>query len=153
MADIDLAIADMDELTTVLDNDIKNGGFDVDGVMWLIKAWTKVAVITNGPGIHKRMAGYYIMKRDPSKLGPQQKRSRVLKNAMDAYQQMMENNKTTKGDFFQRADTAMLDFVWEFRKSLKGNMEADFVRQLQLWLQLTEDQVMHTPIFKMDQAA
>src|ERR1700742_1669900 len=99
MADVDLAIADMDELTAALDNDIKNGEFDADSVMWLIKAWTKVAVITNGPGIHNRMAGYYIMKREPSKIDPKQKRSRVLKSAMDGYEQMMVNNKTTKGDF------------------------------------------------------
>jgi hypothetical protein len=152
----DIAIADLDELTSQLKRNIDNGGFDNTSVMWLIKAWTKIAILTNGPGIHKRMAGYLVMKRDPTKTSGKSKRSMDLLRSLEDYESMVEKNGTTGGDFFNRADKAMLDFVWEYRKAITGlkedakTGEKDFVSRIQQWMNLTEDQVMKQVVFNMD---
>src|SRR5580658_2213878 len=108
----EIALADLDELTSQLKRNIDNGGFDNTSVMWLIKAWTKIAILTNGPGIHKKMAGYFVMKRDPTKTSGKSKRSKDLLNSLEDYETMVQKNGITGGDFFNRADKAMLDFVW-----------------------------------------
>ena len=154
----DIAIADLDELTTQLKRTIDNGGFDNTSVMWLIKAWTKIAILTNGPGIHKRMAGYFVMKRDPTKTSGKSKRSMELLRSLEDYESMVEKNGTTGGDFFTRADKAMLDFVWEYRKAITGlkedtkTGEKNFVSRIQQWMNLTEDQVMKEVVFNMDRS-
>ncbi len=149
---LEIVIQDMDELTAALSKDIEKGGFDNAAVMWLIKGWTKIAIMTNGAGYHKRASAYFMMKGDPPKLDPKSKRSKILLRALEGYQQIMENNGTTGGDFFQRADRGMLDFVWDYRKSA-GKNEPDFVHQLQQWQGLSEDKVMQTEVFAMDRSA
>jgi hypothetical protein len=149
---LEIAIEDMDELTSALSKDIENGGFDNKSVMWLVKGWTKIAILTNGPGYHKRASAYFLMKGDPPKLDAKSKRSKLLLRALEGYQQIMENNGTTGGDFFQRADRGMLDFVWDYRKNA-GKGENDFVHQLQQWQGLSEDKVMQEVVFNMDRSA
>jgi hypothetical protein len=155
---VDLASAYLDELTNWLKKDIDNHDFDNKEVMRLVKGWTKIAIVTNGPGKHKRMAAYFLMNRTPSELGANSKRSSVLMMNLSAYESIIEKNGTTSGDFFNRADKAMLDFVWDYRQhtigqKTTGYTEADFVGQLQNWANLTEDAVMKTEVFQMDRSA
>ena len=157
---VDIATTYLDELTTALKSDIDSGeGFDNKSVMWLIKAWTKIAILTNGPGVHKKASAYYIMKREPTQLGANSKRSKELLMYLNAYLSLLEHNGTTGGDYYTRADRAMLDFVWEYRKAITGQKEdsgkgeADFVRQIQQWMALSEDQVMKQVVFNMDRSA
>src|ERR1035441_6172607 len=119
---VELASAILDELTTVLNDDIKLGkGFDNDSVMGLIKAWTKVGMLTHGKAFHRQSAAYYVMKREPTPSPG--KRSHTLLAALEAFESVLDRNGTTDGDFFQRADRAMLDFVWEYRKSVTGRTD------------------------------
>jgi hypothetical protein len=153
---VELASAVLDELTTVLNGDIRRGqGFDNDSVMWLIKAWTKVGMLIHGKSFHRQSAAYYVMKRDPTPSPG--KRSRTLLAALEAFESVMDRNGTTDGDFFQRADRAMLDFVWEYRKSVtgrtdRGKSEADFVAQLMKWMALSDDQAMQEEVTNMDRS-
>ena len=153
---VQLASAILDELTTVLNEDIKLGkGFDNDSVMWLIKAWTKVGMYTHGNSFHRKAAAYYVMKRDPAPSPG--KRSRTLLSALEAYESVLERSGTTEGDFFERADKAMLDFVWEYRKAVtgrtdRGKSEADFVAQLMKWMSLSDDEAMQAVVTNMDRS-
>jgi hypothetical protein len=95
------------------------------------------------------------MKRDPTPSPG--KRSRTLLAALEAFESVMDRNGTTDGDFFQRADRAMLDFVWEYRKSVtgrtdRGKSEADFVAQLMKWMALSDDQAMQEEVTNMDRS-
>ena len=153
---VELASAILDELTTVLNADIRRGqGFDNDSVMWLIKAWTKVGMLTHGKSFHRQSAAYYVMKREPTPSPG--KRSRTLLVALEAFEAVLDRDGTTEGDFFQRADRAMLDFVWEYRKAVtgrtdRGKSEADFVAQLMKWMALSDDQAMKEEVTAMDRS-
>ncbi len=153
--DKDVAASILDELTTQLNNNIRSGGFNHDSVMWLIKAWTKVGMRLRGPGFHRQSAAYYIMKRDPTpSVG---KRSKTLLAAMEAFETVLEKNGTTDGDFFNRSDRAMLDFVWEYRKQLglagdRGKSEQAFTSLLMRWNSLTADQVQKEVVTNMDRS-
>jgi len=153
---VELASAILDELTTVLNADIRRGqGFDNDSVMWLIKAWTKVGMLTHGQAFHRQSAAYYVMKREPTPSPG--KRSRTLLLALEAFESVLDRDGTTDGDFFQRADRSMLDFVWEYRKSVtgrtdRGKSETDFVAQLMKWMALSDDQAMQEEVTNMDRS-
>ena len=152
-----LASAILDELTSRLNAEIRSSqGFDNNSVMWLIKAWTKVGVLTHGAGFHRKASAYYVMKRDPTPSTG--KRSRTLLSALESYESILDRSGTTDGDFFQRADQAMLDFVWEYRKAVtgrtdRGRSEADFVAQLMTWMSQSADQVMKAVVTNMDRSA
>ena len=153
---VELASAILDELTTVLNGDITRGqGFDNDSVMWLIKAWTKVGMLTHGKSFHRQSAAYYVMKRDPTPSPG--KRSRTLLAALEAFETVLDRDGTTEGDFFQHADRAMRDFVWEYRKAVtgrtdRGKSETDFVAQLMKWMALSDDQAMQEEVTNMDRS-
>jgi hypothetical protein len=153
---VQLASAILDELTTVLNAEIRRGqGFDNDSIMGLIKAWTRVGMLTHGKAFHRQSAAYYVMKGEPAPIPG--KRSRTLLSALEAFESALDRNGTTEGDFFQRADRAMLDFVWEYRKSVtgrtdRGRSEADFVAQLMRWMALTDDQAMQEEVTNMDRS-
>ena len=153
---VEVASAILDELTTELSADIGRGqGFDNDSVMWLIKAWTKVGMLTHGKAFHRQSAAYYVMKRDPTPSPG--KRSRTLLVALEAFETVLDRDGTTEGDFFQHADRAMLDFVWEYRKAVtgrtdRGKSEADFVAQLMKWMSLSDDQAMQEEVTNMDRS-
>ncbi|HEY1336179.1 MAG TPA: hypothetical protein VGF59_01650 [Bryobacteraceae bacterium] len=154
--DVEVAIDILDELTTRLNGIIKSGaGFDNNSVMWLIKAWTKAGLRTRGPGFHRKESAYFVMSREPSPASG--KRSLVLLSALEAYETMVEKHGITEGDYFQRADKAMLDFVWEYRKAVtgrtdRGKSERDFVAQLMQWMALSEDQVAKEVVTNMDRS-
>jgi len=142
--DIEIAAAILDELTSRLNANIKSGGFNDEAVLWLIKAWTKVGMRLRGPSFFRQAAAYYVMKRDPSPSTG--KRSRTLLSAMEAFETILERNGITEGDFFQRADRAMLDFVWEYRKQLSlrpdgGRSEQAFAAQLMKFSAMSADQL------------
>ena len=95
------------------------------------------------------------MKRDPTPTN--EKRSKKLLSAMEAYQNVLEKNGTTNGDFFNRADKAMLDFVWEYRKQIsglsdRGKTEHAFVLLLERWKSLSADQVNKEVVTNMDRS-
>jgi hypothetical protein len=154
---VQLASAILDEITDRLNAEIKLGkGFDNDSVIGLVKAWTKVGILTHGPGFHRQASAYYVMKRDPAPSPG--KRSHVLLSALEAFETVLDRDGTTDGDFFQRADRAMLDFVWEYRKAVtgrtdRGKSEADFVAQLMKWMSLSSDEVMKAVVTNMDRSA
>ena len=138
--DVEVALATLDQLTTRLRGNISNGGFDNNSVMWFIKAWTKVGIRLRGSNFHREASAYYIMKRDPSPSTG--KRSATLLTALNSFETIISNNGTTSGDYFKRADKAMLDFVWEYRKQLgnQSKLEQDFVSQLTLWKSKSAEQ-------------
>lgn len=149
---LDIAIADLDELTTVLAADIKGGGFrDNDSVLYLLKAWDKVATIVLGGNYHRRATGTWVMNRVPPRTAG--KKSVELLRALEAYYSVLEKNHTRGGDFFNRADQAMTNFVWEYRQNIKGKREAEFVHQLQKWMALSEEQMMAEEVTAMDRSA
>ena len=149
---LDIAIADLDELTNVLASDIRGGGFRKnDSVLYLLKAWDKVGTIVLGGNYHKRATGQWVMNRVPPKIAG--KRSKELLNALETYYGVLEKNHTRGGDFFNRADQAMTNFVWEYRQSISGKREAEFVHQLQKWMFLSEEKMMEEVVTKMDQGA
>ena len=153
---VEVASAILDELTDRLSVEIKLGkGFDNDSVMGLIKAWTRVGMLTHGKAFHKQAAAYYVMKREPAPSPG--KRSHTLLAALEAFETVLDRDGTTEGDFFQRADRAMLDFVWEYRKAVtgrtdRGKSEADFVAQLMKWMALSDDQAMQEEVSNMDRS-
>ena len=151
------ASAILDELTDRLNAEIRsNQGFDNHSVMGLIKGWTKVGLLTQGSGFHKKTMAYYVMKREPTPSPG--KRSRALLSALEAYESVLERSGTTDGDFFNRADQGMLNFVCEYRKAVtgrtdRGRSEADFVAQLMKWMSLSEEQVMNEVVANMERSA
>ncbi len=149
----DLAVASLDELTERLAKAIKNGGFDNASVIWLVKAWTKVGVRLRGGGYHRQAMAYYVMKRDPPM--SRDKRSRALLTAMEAFTNMLSRHGTTEGDYFNRVDQLMREFVWEYRKHLaqrpdNGKSEKDFTAQLSFWQSKTAEQVLKEPVMYME---
>ncbi len=149
----DLAVATLDEITERLAKSIKNGGFDNATVIWLIKAWTKVGVRLRGGGYHRQAMAYYAMKREPA--ASRDKRSRALLTALEAFTNMLSRHGTTEGDYFNRVDQLMRDFVWEYRKGLaqqpdKGKSEREFTTQLSFWQSKTADQVLKEPVTNME---
>lgn len=149
MSKVDIAVENLDELTTLLAADIKNGGFDNDSVMKVIKIWDKIATGLKG-SYHKQAVAYWLMKRQPSKTDG--KTSKALLRALDTYQQVLENNGTIDGDFFNRVDDAMRNFVWDYRQHLQGHSEIDFVHDLQKWQSLSDNKVMQSELTKIDQS-
>lgn len=144
---IDVAIEDLDELIEVLEADIKQGGFDNDGVIWMIKVWTKVTILA---GINNNnIKAFWIMKRAPSKITG--KRSQVLLRALEDYSNFLEKPGTRSGDFFTRVNDAMLNFVWDYRQHLSSKQEMDFVNQLHRFIGLKTEQLMQEALTKMDQ--
>ncbi len=145
----DMAVAILDEVTERLSRMVKQGGFDNASVIWLIKAWTKVGVRLRGHGYHRQSMAYYTMKRDaqPTK----EKRSRMLLNAMEAFASMLSRHGTTEGDYFNRVDQVMRDFVWDYRKQVslqpdKGKSEKEFVAMMVDWQNKSAEQVMNEAV-------
>jgi hypothetical protein len=150
--DIEVALATLDMLTAKLKSDMAKGGFNNESMMWIIKAWTKVGIRLRGSNYHREASAYYIMKRDPTP--STDKRSKTLLNALNVLETTVSRQKNSGGDFFKRADKAMLDFVWEYRRHLgngngNGNSEQDFVTKLNTWKSTGADQAQKaitTPI-------
>lgn len=141
--DIEVALATLDMLTAKLKSDMTKGGFNNEAMMWIIKAWTKVGIRLRGANYHREASAYYIMKRDPSP--STEKRSKTLLAALNVLETTLPRQKDSGGDFFRRADKAMLDFVWEYRRHLgngtgNGNSEQDFVTKLSAWKATASDQ-------------
>ena len=143
---IDVAIEDLDELIEVLKAEIKQGGFENDDVIWLIKVWTKVTILA---GLNNNLKNYWIMKRAPSKITG--KRSQVLLRALEDYSNFLEKPGTRSGDFFNRANDAMLNFVYDYRQHLSNKEEIDFINQLHRFMGLNTEQLMQEALTKMDQ--
>jgi hypothetical protein len=141
------ATEDLDELIDVLEADIKKGGFENDDVIWMIKVWTKVTILA---GLTNTLKAYWAMKRAPSKIAG--KRSQALLRALEDYSKALENSNTKSGDFFHRANDAMLNFVWDYRQHISGKQEADFVHQIQVFMTLSTDKFMQETLTKMDQS-
>jgi hypothetical protein len=153
--DKDIAVMILDELTTRLSNNIREGGFNNDSVMWIIKAWTKACIRIRGANYHRVSSAYYIMKRDPTPSNG--KRSKALLSAIENFQNVLEKHGTTEGDFFNRADKAMLDFVWEYRKAVsglsdRGKTEHAFAALLMRWKGLSAEQVEKEVVTNMDRS-
>jgi hypothetical protein len=146
-----VAAAVLDQMSNRLAASMQSGGFNNDSVMWLIKAWTKVGLRVRSSAFHRQAAAYYVMKRDPTP--STDKRSRTLRSAINAYQSMVEMHGTTDGDFFQRADKAMLDFVWEYRKHLTGQTEKDFAAKLMKYSSMSSDQVQAEVVTNLERHA
>lgn len=141
------ATEDLDELIEVLQADIKKGGFDNDGVIWMIEVWTKVTILA---GLTDTLKAYWAMKRTPSKIVD--KRSLVLLHALEDYSKALEHSNAKSGDFFHRANDAMLNFVWDYRQHLSGKQETDFVHQIQVFMALSTDKFMKEALTKMEQS-
>ena len=150
---IDVAIANLDELVDGVGAIIKRGGFDREhkGIMWMLKGWIKVAVLANHPEYHTQASAYFVMKRDPAPFTGS--RSKTLLRDMDSFRTMLANHRITHGDFFNRVDSGLRDFVWEYRKHLTGKSALDFEGKLMNLRSLSKDQVMKEVLFKMDQHA
>jgi hypothetical protein len=147
---LDVAIEDLDELIETLHGYMKGGGFDNDAVIHLIKAWSKVNLLS---GLNLESFGYWIMKRLPPRLVGNSKRSQVLLRALDDYSNMLKPGNES-GDYFRRADEAMRNFVWDYRQHITDdvNRETNFVHQIQLFMSEGRNGLMKDEVFKMDQS-
>ncbi len=116
--------------------------------MWLIKGCTKIAIMTNGAGYHKRLPPTGDEGR------PAQARSEIeaIQDPAARPRRLSANHgehRNAPAAISSSArDRGMLDFV-DYRKSANKN-EPDFVHQLQQWQGLSEDKVMQTEVFAMD---
>lgn len=148
MPNIDVAVAELDEMTSFLINNSKGKhGFENDDVIWLIKAWTKVVI---NLGLLNELRPYWVMKRVPPKIGG--RRSEVLMRALDDYGSILEKTKSPTGDFYVRAREAMVNFVWEYRLRISGETEQDFVHQIQKIVAMSNDALMKEEVMNMDRS-
>ena len=144
--EIEVAIAVMDLLTNRLNATVKKGeGFDNDTVIFMIKTWTKVGMLTHGPSFHKKTSALYVMERDPTPT--KEKRSRMLLLALQAFEGVLIKHKTTEGDFFEGANREMLQFVWDYRKGTKTSTNKrtspmEFKAFLMKWLSTSAEDAM-----------
>jgi len=141
------AAEDLDELIDVLEADMKKGGFENDDVIWLIEVWTKVTILA---GLTDTLKAYWAMKRTPSRIVG--KRSLVLLHALEDYSKALEHSSTKSGDFFHRANDAMLNFVWDYRQHISGKVETEFVHRIQVFMALSTDKLMQQELTKMEQS-
>jgi hypothetical protein len=150
---IDIAISHLDELVDGAGSIIKRGGFDREhkGIIWMLKGWIKVAVLANHPDYHKQATAYFVMKRDPAPFAGS--RSKALLRDMDAFRTMLSNHRITHGDYFNRVDSGLRDFVWEYRKHLNGKSATDFESKLMNLRSISKEELMKEVLFKMDQHA
>jgi len=151
MANIEAAVDDLDVLIKFLGTKVKPPGFDKDhkDILWLIKAWIKIAILANHPDYHKLASAYLVMKRDPAPYNGS--RVAALLRDIDAFQTVLERDKTTHGDFFDRVDRGLRDFVWSYRKGLSGKSAESFEQKLLARTALSKDQVMKEKIFPGEQ--
>jgi len=148
---MDIAVADLDELTDVLGKQVQRGGpSDNKSVLWVLKGWDKVATMVLGGNYHRRSVGTWIMDRDPS--NGVSNRARDMLRSMEDYQDMLEKHHIRGGDYFDRADKAVMNFAWGYRKGLKGKKENEYVHELQVWLNLSEDKMMEQEVFNGDRS-
>ncbi len=146
MANIDVASAELDEMTDYLAACMNRHNFTNDDVIWLIKAWTKVIL---NLGLTNELKAYWIMKREPQKMTG--KRSAALQRALDDYETILEHSKNTSGDTYYRARDAMLNFVWDYRQRISGAQEQDFVHRLHGIMTMRDSEILQEAVMKMDQ--
>jgi hypothetical protein len=161
----DVVVAYIDELDTRLSADIamhargdkNHKGFDNDSMIWYIMAWTKIAIVTNG-NAYRRDSKYFLDKRDLPKLSAKWTRSKEAERQLGIYGDYVGNGNSVNGDFFGRADKAMLDFFFDYRQHTVGmdedgaNGEKDFVQKVKQFTILSPDDVKKKVIFNMDRS-
>ncbi|HTT24881.1 MAG TPA: hypothetical protein VMG82_38555 [Candidatus Sulfotelmatobacter sp.] len=125
---VDEAIVELQRMADVLDTLIKRGNFTNDDIVALIKAWSRVNLLS---GLNVDSWGYWIFKREPSPSVGNEKRSHILARSLDIYLHTLKPGKES-GDDYRRAERALLDLVYEYRNRIAGNVnrETDFVQQL-----------------------
>jgi hypothetical protein len=149
--DLDLALQDLDELIDTLDAYMKQrGGFDNDSVIYLIKAWSKVNILS---GFSLESLPYWRMKRIPPKLVGKLKRSQVLSRTLDDYRNSLQHGNQPI-DYFRLADEAMRNFVWDYRQHIADNvnLETEFAHKINLLISEGRNGLMKDEVFKMDQS-
>ena len=104
---------------------IRNANFDNDQVVWLIKAWSKVKPVV---GAKRGRLGILAIQVGPSKTCREEKRSQVLRRALVDYLRTLKPGNES-GDYYRRAERALLDFVFDYRQHIVGdvNGNTDFV--------------------------
>ena len=147
--DLGVAVEELEEMVDVLDVDIRNRNFDNDQVVWLIKAWSKVNLLS---GLNVDSWGYWLFKWNPPRLVGKEKRSQVLRRALVDYLYTLKPGNES-GDYYRRAERALLDFVFEYHQRIVEDVNAnnDFVHQIQQLLSAGRKGLMETAVFKMDQ--
>jgi hypothetical protein len=147
---IDIANQDLGELIDTLDVYMKRRNFDNDSVIYLIKAWSKVNILS---GFNLESLPSWRMKQIPPKLVGKLKRSQVLSRALDDYRNMLASGNVYV-DYFRRADEAMRNFVWDYRQHIVDdvNLETDFAHKVNLLISEGRNGLMKDEVFKMDQS-
>ena len=125
---LDEANVELQGMLNILDTLIKRNRFTNDDVVGLIKAWSRVNLLS---GLNVDSWGYWIFKWDPSASVGSERRSHVLKRCLDVYLRTLRDGNES-GDDYRRAERALLDFVFEYRSRVARNVndETDFVQQL-----------------------
>jgi hypothetical protein len=138
--------------------DKNHKGFDNEGMIWYIMAWTKIAIVTNGNS-YRRSSSAFLDKRDLPALSAKWTRSKEAERSVGTYAQYVENGNSVSGDFFQRADKAAMDFFYDYRLHTVGTDEGgktgekDFIQRLKQFTVLSPDEVRKKEIFSMDRSA
>ena len=147
---LDLALVDLDEMIDTLDGCINGSGFDNNRVIYLIKAWSKINILS---GLNLESLAYGHMKRLPPPLTGKLKRSQLLSRALDDYRNTLKPGAES-GEYFRRADEAMRNFVWDYRQHIAGdvNKETVFVHEINKIMKEGRDGIMKEEVFKMDQS-
>jgi hypothetical protein len=143
---LDLAGDGLNQLVEGVEACMNGGGFNNKNVIWMIKAWTEVNLLA---GLTLRSYGYWQMKRLPAPLAKGQKRSQVLLRALDQYLQTLGPGRES-GDYWVRADEAMLNFVWDYRQHILDDVdkETDFVHQIMQFMQSGGYKVEFDQVFR-----
>jgi hypothetical protein len=148
---LDRAVGFLDELIHVLQNISTKKGFDPahKELAWVLKAWVKIAILASHPEVARTGPAYWQMKRDPSPANGS--RTKHLTQSLDNWKGMIEKHKQTHGDFFTRAETAVRDLVWEYRKRLSGKSLQDFESMLMQLAGKSKEQFLKERIFQGEQ--
>jgi len=137
--------------------DKNNKGFNNQSMIWYIMGWTKIAIVTNGNS-YRRASSAYLDKRDLPALSAKWSRSKEAERAVGTYYDYVGNGNSASGDFFTRADKAMMDFFYDYRQHTVGmdedgeNGEKDFIQKLKQFTVLSADEVRKKEIFNMDRS-
>lgn len=125
---LDEANVELQGMLDVLDTLIRRNRFTNDDVLGLIKAWSRVNLLS---GLNVDTWGYWLFKWDPSASVGNERRSHVLRRSLEIYLRKLEPGNES-GEDYRRAERALLDFVFEYRSRIARNVndETDFVQRL-----------------------
>jgi hypothetical protein len=157
----DAVIGYLDEFDTKLSADIaldargdkKHKGFDNKAMIWYVEAWSKIAITIKGNGYYRDYR-FFLDKRDLPKISEKSTWAKEAQRAVGTLSDSLGNNPSSVNqDVFQRADDAVMNFIYDYRQHTVGlkddsvHGEKDFVKRVKQWTLLRPDAMRKEPVF------